>query len=43
MTSHLTDPDIIVRTGGYKRLSDFSIFNTIFSEFFTKKLWQILK
>ena len=40
MMSHLPDPDIIIRTGGFKRISDFSIFNTIFSEFFfTKILW----
>jgi len=33
-----------VRTGGYKRLSDFMIYQSSFTElFFTKKLWPDLK
>tara|TARA_B100000575_G_C23135540_1_gene659614 strand:+ start:2904 stop:3590 length:687 start_codon:yes stop_codon:yes gene_type:complete len=35
-----TDPDILVRTGGYKRLSNFIMYNLTYTElFFTKTLW----
>ena len=34
------DPDILIRTGGYKRVSDFMLYQISFTElFFTKKLW----
>jgi len=34
------DPDILVRTGGYKRLSNFILLNLSYTElFFTKTLW----
>tara|TARA_B100000963_G_scaffold357355_1_gene379337 strand:- start:7477 stop:8157 length:681 start_codon:yes stop_codon:yes gene_type:complete len=33
-------PEIIIRTGGYKRLSDFLLWQSAYSElFFEKKLW----
>ena len=36
----LPDPEILIRTGGYNRLSDFSLFNISFTDFFfIKKLW----
>tara|TARA_B100002019_G_scaffold199789_1_gene173129 strand:+ start:262 stop:900 length:639 start_codon:yes stop_codon:yes gene_type:complete len=42
--SNLPDPDILIRTGGYQRISDFLLFNISFTElFFTKKLWPNLK
>ena len=43
-TSKFPDPEILIRTGGYKRISDFLIFQLTFTEFFfTKKLWPDLK
>lgn len=34
------EPDILIRTGGYQRISDFFLFNIPFTElFFVKKLW----
>ena len=34
------DPDILIRTGGYKRLSNFVMFNLTYTElFFTETLW----
>jgi undecaprenyl diphosphate synthase len=34
------NPDIIIRTGGYSRLSDFLLWQASYSElFFVKKLW----
>ena len=42
--SNIPDPDILIRTGGYQRISDFLLFNISFTElFFTKKLWPDLK
>ena len=36
----LIDPDILIRTGGYKRLSNFIMFNLTYTElFFTETLW----
>ncbi len=36
----LPDPDILIRTGGYKRLSNFIMFNLTYTElFFTETLW----
>ena len=44
MTSGIPDPDILIRTGGFKRLSDFLIYQSSFTElFFLKKLWPDLK
>ena len=43
MTSGIPDPDILVRTGGFNRLSDFLIYQSSFTElFFLKKLWPDL-
>jgi len=37
---NIHDPDILIRTGGYQRLSNFIMFNLTYTElFFTKTLW----
>ena len=37
---NLPDPDILVRTGGNKRLSNFIMYNLIYTEiYFIEKLW----
>lgn len=42
--SKIPDPEILIRSGGYQRLSDFILLNLSFSEFFfTKKLWPDLR
>ena len=42
-TNNMPDPDILIRTGGYSRLSDFIIYPSTFTElFFTSKLWPDL-
>ena len=42
--SGIPDPDLLIRTGGYQRISDFLLFNISFTElFFTKKLWPDLR
>jgi len=39
-TSDLPDPDLVIRTGGEKRLSDFLLFESAYAElFFTETLW----
>ena len=39
-TSPLPDPDLVIRTGGEKRLSDFLLFECAYAElFFTETLW----
>ena len=39
-TSYMKDPEILIRTGGYKRLSNFLLWQNSYSEFFfIKKLW----
>ena len=36
----IQDPDLLIRTGGYKRLSNFIMYNLTYSElFFTETLW----
>ena len=36
----IPDPDILIRTGGFKRISDFMLYQLSFTElFFKKKLW----
>ena len=38
--SKIPDPEILIRSGGYQRLSDYILFNLSYTEFFfTKKLW----
>ncbi len=37
---NIPDPDILIRTGGYKRLSNFIMYNLTYTElFFTDTLW----
>ena len=37
---HLPDPDLLIRTGGYQRLSNFIMYNLTYTElFFTDTLW----
>ena len=37
---HIPDPDILIRTGGYQRLSNFILLNLSYTElFFTNTLW----
>tara|TARA_Y200000002_G_scaffold334037_1_gene300760 strand:+ start:255 stop:905 length:651 start_codon:yes stop_codon:yes gene_type:complete len=44
LTKNIPDPDILIRTGGYSRLSDFIIYQSSFSElFFSNKLWPDFK
>jgi len=39
-TSDIPDPDILFRTGGFQRLSNFMLYEISFTElFFSKKLW----
>jgi len=39
-TGHLPDPDLVIRTGGERRLSDFLLFECAYAElFFTETLW----
>ena len=39
-TSNIPDPEILIRTGDVKRISNFLIWQTIYSEiFFVKKMW----
>ena len=39
-TSKIPDPEILIRTGGYQRLSNFLLWQISYSElFFLKKLW----
>ena len=43
LAKKIPDPDVLIRTGGYKRLSDFLLFQSSFTEFFfTDKLWPDL-
>ena len=37
---NIPDPDMLIRTGGYKRLSNFIMFQLTYTElFFTDTLW----
>jgi len=39
-TKKMPDPDILIRTGGYQRLSNFLLWQLAYTElFFLKKLW----
>ncbi len=43
-TVKIPDPDILIRSGGYKRLSDFMLYQVSFTElFFSNKLWPDMK
>lgn len=38
--AHVADPDLVIRTGGEKRISNFLLWQTAYSEFyFSDKLW----
>ncbi len=40
LTADIPEPDILIRSGGFKRLSDFMLYQISFTElFFTNKLW----
>ena len=40
---NIPDPDILIRTGGFQRLSNFLLFQLSYTElFFTKTLWPDL-
>ena len=44
VTNFLPNPDLLIRTGGYQRISDFMLYQLSFSEMmFTKILWPNLK
>lgn len=44
LTKNIPDPDLLIRTGGYSRLSDFIIYQSSFTElFFSNKLWPDFK
>ena len=39
-TKNIPDPDILIRTGGHQRLSNFMLWQLAYSElFFISKLW----
>ena len=43
-TSNIPEPDMLIRSGGYKRLSDFMLYQVSFTElFFSNKLWPDIK
>jgi undecaprenyl diphosphate synthase len=43
-TKKMPDPDILIRTGGHKRLSNFMLWQLAYAElFFLKKLWPEFK
>lgn len=42
-TYNIPNPDMLIRTGGYQRISDFMLYQIAFTElFFSKKLWPDL-
>ena len=43
-TGNIPDPDLLIRTGNTKRLSNFLLWQIAYSEiFFEKKLWPDFK
>jgi undecaprenyl diphosphate synthase len=43
-TRDIPDPDLLIRTGGYQRISNFLLYELAFTELiFTKTLWPYLK
>ena len=43
-TSKIPDPDILIRTGGFNRISNFLLYQISFTEiFFQKRLWPDFK
>lgn len=44
LSSDIPDPDMLIRSGGYNRLSDFFLYQVTFTDFFfTKVLWSDMK
>ena len=44
LTKNIPDPEILIRTGGHKRLSNFMLWQLAYTElFFLKKLWPDFK
>lgn len=44
LSGNIPEPDILIRSGGYKRLSDYLLYQVSFTElFFTKTLWPDIK
>ena len=44
MSSKIPDPDLLIRSGGFKRISDFFLYQISFTDFFfTKTLWPDIK
>jgi undecaprenyl diphosphate synthase len=44
LTGHCCDPDVVIRTSGEERLSNFLLWQSAYSElFFLKKQWPELK
>ena len=40
LTKNLPDPDLLIRTGGFKRISNFMLYQIAFTElYFLNKLW----
>ena len=40
LTNNIPDPDLLIRTGGFQRISDFMLYQLSFTELvFLKKLW----
>ncbi len=40
LTAKIPEPDLLIRSGGFKRLSDFMLYQISFTElFFSNKLW----
>ena len=43
-SSNIPDPDMLIRSGGFQRLSDFLLYQISFTDFFfTKTLWPDMK
>ena len=44
LLNSVPNPDILIRTGGYSRISNFMLYQISFTDlFFLKKLWPDLK
>ena len=44
MTKDVPDPDLLIRTGGFSRISDFMLYQIAFTDlFFINKYWPDFK
>ncbi len=44
ITKNMPNPDLLIRTGGFRRISDFMLYQLYFTElFFSRKLWPDLR